>query len=169
MRQQIQSTVLLLVILLLSSCNGIEIKEYKNTEELVEEARSQIELISQKELKAAIDNDEQFYLIDCREGAAYDSASIPGAIHIPRGLLEFQISSKAHDHNRNVYVFCEDGCKSALAATVLPMLKYSHVKSLKDGFNAWKQNYPDMVELEPAGDESASSVPAPASGGGCGG
>ncbi|MCF8332424.1 MAG: rhodanese-like domain-containing protein [Bacteroidales bacterium] len=169
MRQRIQSTVLLFALFLFSSCNSLELKEYKNTDELVEEARSEIDFISQEELKAAIDNEKQFYLIDCREKTAYDSASIPGAIHIPRGLLEFQVSTKAHDHNRNVYIFCEDGSKSALAATVLPRLKYSNVKSLKDGFKAWKQNYPDMVELEPDGDETATNVPAPASGGGCGG
>ncbi|MFO8087069.1 MAG: rhodanese-like domain-containing protein [Bacteroidales bacterium] len=169
MRRLIQATAFTTLLLIVLSCGNKKIQEYSGVDEMIEDAKASIAIASPEELKEAIEQEKDFYLIDVREKVHYDSASIPGAIHIPRGLLEFQIATKAHDHRAPMIVFCEDGSKSALAAATLPQLKYAHVKSLEGGFDAWKKQYPDLVEDEPAGDGQEQNVPAAPSGGGCGG
>lgn len=152
----------------LISCNSEEIKTWDSYEDMLEAKKSSVQMMSAEDLKAAIDAETEYYLIDCRENTEYDSASIKTAIHIPRGLMEFQISSKAHNHRADVIVFCDNTERSTLVAADLPKLKYSSVYVLEGGFDAWKETYPDLVELEPVGDEGSAPSPAPSSGG-CGG
>jgi rhodanese-related sulfurtransferase len=163
---RISSVILLLSILM--ACGNSELKVYDSTEKLVEDAKSEVEFISAETLKSVIENESHFYLIDCREEEEYNLATIKGAINVPKGLLEFQIGNKVPERRANVYIFCSDEQKAVLAASVLPELKFPNVKVLEGGFNAWESNYPELVELEPAGDSNKAVVPAAGSGG-CGG
>jgi rhodanese-related sulfurtransferase len=169
MKAFLKNTIILTgVAALLISCGKPEIKQYDNLDAKLENVQSEVEYISPEDLKAAIEAEKTFYLIDCREAEVYDTASIPGAINIPRGLIEFQISNKAHDHRAPVYVFCDNGKRSSLVAAELPKLKYSNVKVLDKGFDHWQTAYPDLVELEPVGESGEKSAPPPGAGG-CGG
>ena len=165
----LKNTIILTgVAALLISCGKPEIKRYDNLDAKLEKIKSQVEYISPEDLKAAIESEATFYLIDCRESEVYDIASIPGAINIPRGLIEFQISNKAHDHREPLYIFCDNGKRSSLVAAELPKLKYSNVKVLDKGFDHWRTAYPDLVEHNPVGKSRKKSTPPPGSGG-CGG
>jgi rhodanese-related sulfurtransferase len=84
-------------------------------------------------------------LVDLREGEELRSeGSIPGALHVPRGVLEFAAdpASPAHraglDPSRRVILHCASGGRSALAVLTLWQLGYENVAHLDGGFAAWR-------------------------------
>ncbi len=77
-------------------------------------------------------------VLDVREPDEYEQGHLPGAVWIPRGLLELRIEGVAHDRARPVLVYCAGGTRSVLAAHTLSLLGYQHVSSLAGGFSAWK-------------------------------
>jgi molybdopterin/thiamine biosynthesis adenylyltransferase/rhodanese-related sulfurtransferase len=76
--------------------------------------------------------------LDVREPDEYEQGSIPGAVHLPRGHLEFQVEGKLTDKARPVVVYCAGGTRSVFAAKTLGDLGYADVVSMAGGFNRWK-------------------------------
>ena len=76
-------------------------------------------------------------VFDVRETDEVSSGRIPGAVHVPRGLLELRIESLAPTQ-APVTVYCASGVRSLLAAKTLREMGYSDVSSLEGGFDAWK-------------------------------
>src|SRR5579872_2284657 len=76
--------------------------------------------------------------LDVREPDEYDQGAIPGAVHLPRGNLEFQVEGKLPDKEAPVVVYCAGGVRSAFAAQTMEQLGYKDVSSLIGGFNRWK-------------------------------
>lgn len=104
--------------------------------DLIAEARSRITEISAGQL-ASLDP-EQIILIDVREGPEWDQGRIPGAYHIPRGVLEGSIPMVSPPTERPVVLYCASGIRSALAASTLQTMGYSTALSLAGGFQEWK-------------------------------
>src|SRR4030095_7408241 len=71
--------------------------------------------------------------------------TIPGAIHAPRGMLEFWADPASPyyrdylDENKRIVVFCAGGRRSAFAAKALADMGYANVAHLEAGFNGWKK------------------------------
>ena len=115
----------------------------RTVQDLVAEARGRIEEIAPDQLAAQDD----CVLIDVREPAEYAQGHLPGAINLPRGVLEFQI--EAHPamacsttealqaRDRPLLVYCLTGGRSALAALSLQELGFRHVRSMAGGVKAW--------------------------------
>jgi molybdopterin/thiamine biosynthesis adenylyltransferase/rhodanese-related sulfurtransferase len=76
--------------------------------------------------------------LDVREPEEYDQGAVLGAVHLPRGNLEFQVEGKLPDKDAPVVVYCAGGVRSAFAAQTLGELGYTNVVSLIGGFNRWK-------------------------------
>ena len=76
--------------------------------------------------------------LDVREPDEYEQGALPGAIHIPRGHLEFQVEGRIPDKSAPLYVYCAGGVRSAFAAKTLADLGYTSVVSVIGGFNKWK-------------------------------
>jgi 3-mercaptopyruvate sulfurtransferase SseA len=64
-----------------------------SAEEMVEDARKNICEITVAEAKESLDKGGYLFL-DCREPKEYKMGHIPGAMNIPRGLLEFKIEKR---------------------------------------------------------------------------
>ena len=77
------------------------------------------------------------------------------------------ISEKAPGKRKPLYIYCSNGDRSALAGTILPLLKYTDVKVLEGGFDNWQIRFPDLVELAPVRGAVKAAVKKPAAG--CGG
>ena len=106
--------------------------------EMVAAARSQIREISVAEAKDRI---ADLRVLDVREPAEFASGSLPGAINVPRGVLEFQIDTLdifKGDRDAAFLVYCQSGGRSALAAETLQKLGYRQPLNLAGGFSAWK-------------------------------
>jgi rhodanese-related sulfurtransferase len=73
------------------------------------------------------------------------SGKVAGAVHIPRGLLEFKADpdSPAHDksldRSKPVILYCASGGRSALAGKTLKDLGYDKVYNL-GGFKDWAES-----------------------------
>jgi len=76
--------------------------------------------------------------LDVREADEYAQGAVPGALHLPRGLLELQVEGRIPDKTSKIIVYCAGGTRSALAAQALGQLGYSDVASMAGGFNRWK-------------------------------
>ncbi len=94
-----------------------------------------------------IDGDRLLPVVDVREPAEYAAGHVPGAVNIPRGVLEFEIDGHpavngvkdpalAH-RELPIVVYCRSGGRSALAAEALKRLGFVEPLSLAGGFNGW--------------------------------
>ena len=83
--------------------------------------------------------------VDVREASELEqTGTVEGALHVPRGLLEFQAdpSSPSHkpglDPDRRIILFCAAGGRSTLAARTLQEMGFTDVASVEGGFSALK-------------------------------
>ena len=111
--------------------------------ELVARAEAEVETISVKQaLDAATSPDTVFIdLRDVRE--LWREGKIPGAVHVPRGMLEFWIDPESPYHKplftepKRFVFYCNLGWRSALAAQVAQQMGLDKVCHLGGGFSAW--------------------------------
>lgn len=113
--------------------------------EMVAGARRQIRELTVEELAAL--HGQPVLLVDVREPAEWEQGKIPGAVHVPRGLLEGSIGRLAgppagagpdQAGRQNIVLYCTSGIRSALAACTLKTMGYTGASSLAGGFQAWK-------------------------------
>ena len=69
-------------------------------------------------------------VIDVRTAGEFAGGHVPGAINIPLDDLDAALPSRAPDKNRVVLLHCLSGGRSALAASRMKSLGYSHVFNL---------------------------------------
>jgi len=107
-------------------------------QQLVAEAKAQIREVDFN-VAAQLLN-EGALCLDVRETGEHATERLPGAINIPRGVLEFRIGELADfaDKSRTLLVYCKTGGRSALAAHNLQRLGYSNVLSVAGGIEAWR-------------------------------
>ena len=133
---------LVIITLLVFGCGrGI----YEDSKEMVAEVKTRITEISPEDLQAMMNNKEDFVLLDVRCDGEVAKGTIPGAVHISRGLLEFKITGKYPDRNTNFVLYCKKGGRGALATETLHRLKYKNVVNLMGGWEAFIKAYPDIA------------------------
>ncbi len=72
------------------------------------------------------------------------SGKVPGAVAVPRGLVEFRadpaspMHDKAFDRSKTVVCYCASGGRSALVGKTLKDMGYDNVRNL-GGFGGWVQ------------------------------
>jgi rhodanese-related sulfurtransferase len=108
-------------------------------------------------------------IVDVREPEEFADGHLPGAVNIPRGLLEFEVdghpavsyqTAEALSHRqRPVVLYCLSGGRSALAAEALLRLGFVDPMSLADGILGWADAGHPVVSPPPA---LSTSVPASA-------
>jgi rhodanese-related sulfurtransferase len=109
----------------------------KTAHDLVAAARARITEIPATDADTAVRAAD--LLIDVREPDEYAAGHLPGAMSIPRGLLEFRLSAAPELQPRDlkIVVYCKTGGRAALAACALHEMGYVSVQSLAGGFDAW--------------------------------
>ena len=85
-------------------------------------------------------------MVDVRETAErQNDGVIPGAVHVPRGFLEFIADPNGPMHNeamvsgRKLLLFCATGGRSTLAAKKLIDMGFVDVAYIAGGFSAWRE------------------------------
>jgi len=104
---------------------------------LVEQAKKEITEIPPE---AAHEHHEQGHvIIDVREPHEYEEGHVPGALNIPRGVLEIKVPG--HDAiggtDTPICVYCGSGGRAALSAQRLQELGYTSVTSIEGGIKGW--------------------------------
>lgn len=109
----------------------------KSAQDLVAAAKAHIQELPLDETEAALTATD--VLIDVREGNEFREGHISGSINIPRGLLEFVLTTDdaLQDRSRRIVVYCKSSGRAALAAQTMQEMGYLHVRSIAGGFDAW--------------------------------
>lgn len=110
--------------------------------QLVQEAKQRIQNLTVDQVAAELERGD-VTLVDLREPAEQQQGTIPGALLVPRGILEFAADpTNPHHHpeldpNKRIILHCAGGGRSALAADTLQTMGFTNVAHLEGGFNAW--------------------------------
>ena len=110
--------------------------------ELLETARQQVTRIDMAAFSKISASPGRALIIDVREPAEYATGHIPGAINIPRGVIEFHIwpfigTPGQPNLAAELYLYCTWGSRSLLAAHSLQQLGLSHVTAVDMRLPDW--------------------------------
>ena len=111
-------------------------------EQLQAAAEKRTKIISTADLKKALDEDLDMVLIDVRLPS--EIKAMGGAIkapqnrNIPRGWLEYRVTSAALSKDTPIVVYCGAGIRTPLAADTLQKMGYTDVKNYSAGFLGWR-------------------------------
>ncbi len=137
---------ILLVISFMFACTQQDVTQEqtkKGYKDFLAEANA---VVNTLEVADAINlvGEESVAFIDVREQEELDSSGkVPGAIHAPRGLLEFYIDAASPYHKeifssgKKIVFYCASGGRSALAAQLAMEMGLSDVAHVGGGFKAW--------------------------------
>jgi rhodanese-related sulfurtransferase len=116
--------------------------------QMVAKTKSEIRTVKMAEFKSAFDRKDLGLLIDVRNENEYEDGFIPGAINVPRGLIEFRIWKLVGFPNQTkmdtrMTLYCATGGRCALATKSLQDLGFTNVTSADMKFDDWvKAGYP---------------------------
>jgi rhodanese-related sulfurtransferase len=116
---------------------------------LLDEARKGVRELDPTQAAARIKADPDVFVLDVRTRAEHASGHLPGAVLIPRGLLEFKVHANdlfpdinhgaAPRRDQPILVYCLSGDRSVLACRALRQLGYEKAWSLAGGIESWRQ------------------------------
>jgi rhodanese-related sulfurtransferase len=110
--------------------------------EMVAAANKVITTVTIAQAKQELSN-KGVVFIDVREAEEVAKGRTPGAVTIPRGLLEFQIGNQVPDKATRIVVYCQVGGRGALATETLKRMGYTNAVNMGGGWGEWlKAGYP---------------------------
>lgn len=125
-----------------------------SVKQLVDQAMSEIETLDVDQARAAID-DPGSVIVDLRDIRELQrDGKIPGAVHAPRGMLEFWVDPDSEYH-RDVFssgkrfvFYCAKGHRSALATQQVQRMGLAPVGHIGGGFEAWSESGMPVEKVE---------------------
>lgn len=117
----------------------------QSSQAMVEDALREVQTLEPQQA-IALWQQPQVLFVDIRETAELAREGlIPGALHAPRGVLEFWVDPASDWHRpelavpgQSLLLYCAIGWRSALAAQVLQRMGVPRVSHLGGGFSAWR-------------------------------
>ena len=106
-------------------------------QELSQEAMTNVPSISCEEYKKLRADGTPHVFLDVREQDEWDAGHVEGAVHIPRGFLEFKIEAAVPDKAVKIILCCAKGARAALAGETLQKMGYTDVEFLKGGYTEY--------------------------------
>lgn len=106
-------------------------------EQLVAQAKAVVPEVTLEQAKANIDKKVYKVILDVREPKEFRGGHIPGAINIPRGLLEFKVTDKIADKATSILTYCKTGGRGALSGQVLMKMGYTNVTNMDCYWKDW--------------------------------
>jgi rhodanese-related sulfurtransferase len=147
----------------------------KPVSQMVAEATALVRTLDLEEARAA-HGQPGVVFVDLRDVRELEREGvIPGAVHAPRGMLEFWVDpaspyfraefAGADSGEKTLVLFCAAAWRSALAARQLQEMGFPKVCHVEGGFNAWKAAGAPVVEKpkRPAPPATPAAPASPAS------
>jgi rhodanese-related sulfurtransferase len=114
----------------------------KTAKELVEAANALVPKVTPAQAQEMIAGGNTL-VVDVRDAPEVEqSGKVAGAVHVPRGMLEFRADPESPYHDQNfakdktVILYCASGGRSALSGQVLKELGYTDVYNM-GAFKDW--------------------------------
>jgi rhodanese-related sulfurtransferase len=111
---------------------------------MLDEANGKITTLSATEA-IALQGKDHVVFVDLRDPRELNrEGRIPGAVHCPRGMLEFWIDPESpyhkpvFDQDKTFVFFCAAGWRSALSTATAQDMGLKPVAHIEGGFTAWK-------------------------------
>ena len=127
----------------------------KGYKELIDEANQQIETCTVEQARKLHD-DPNVVFVDLRDVRELErEGMIPGAMHAPRGMLEFWVDPDSPYHKqvfasgKRFVFYCASGWRSALATKAVQEMGLAPVCHLGGGFTAWRNAEGPIVPRKP--------------------
>ncbi len=116
----------------------------KGMKDFVAEARARVAEVSTEDVAAL--SGGSVLLLDVREPGEFQGGFLPGAINVPRGMLEAKADpampphdARLADRDQAIIAYCASGARSLLAASTLLEMGFTNIKSMAGGFSTWQQ------------------------------
>jgi rhodanese-related sulfurtransferase len=123
---------------------------------LLDEAQAKIKTLPVDDAVALHGRDDTVF-VDLRDPRELErEGRIPGALHCPRGMLEFWIDPDSPYHkpafaqDKTYVFFCAAGWRSALSAATAQDMGLKPVAHIEGGFTAWKKAGGPVEGSEPS-------------------
>ena len=117
----------------------------KSAKELVIDASREVETLSGQEAVKLM-REPNVVFVDVREAEELQkTGKLEGAVHVPRGFLEFQADPNSSTHKpelgegKKLILYCGSGNRSALGAKSLKDMGITNVAHVAGGFPALQQ------------------------------
>lgn len=117
----------------------------KGCKDLVAEANEKIRTIPTADAIAR-HGDPDVVFVDLRDVRELQrEGMIPGAVHAPRGMIEFWVDPKSPYYKdvfgsgKEFYFYCASAWRSALATRAVQEMGLEPVAHIEGGFGAWKK------------------------------
>jgi rhodanese-related sulfurtransferase len=117
----------------------------KTAKQLVDEAMTEVTTYTIEQARA-LHAHPGVQFVDIRDVRELEHEGvIPGAVHAPRGMLEFWVDPESPYHrdvfaqDKEYVLFCAAGWRSALATKTLMDMGMERVAHVGGGFTAWKE------------------------------
>jgi rhodanese-related sulfurtransferase len=166
------SAALLVAVLgLLIPAVGLTASFPPSVGELVAKTRKMIKTVDMAGFKAALDKKQTGLIVDVREPEEYAEGHVPGAVNVPRGMIEFTIWKHVGfpdktDMNKKMHLYCATGGRCTLATKTLQDLGFTDVTAVVMKFEDWQKAGHPVAGMTP---KAAPSAPTKArKKGGCG-
>ena len=134
------------------------IAEGVKLETLIKDAEAEIEVVDSAGLAADLareDGADDLVVIDLRDIRELQrEGHLPGAVHMPRGMLEFWIAPESpyarevFQEDKRFVFYCAMGWRSALACQIATRMGLQRAAHLDGGFGAWKEAGLEIVPYE---------------------
>jgi rhodanese-related sulfurtransferase len=122
---------------------------------MLAEANARITTLSATEAMALQGRDDVVF-VDLRDPRELNrEGRLPGAVHCPRGMLEFWIDPESPYHkpvfaqDKTFVFFCAAGWRSALSTATAQDMGLKPVAHIEGGFTSWKEAGGPVETSEP--------------------
>ncbi len=115
-----------------------------SVKQMVASTKKQVPTIDMEQFKAGLDKSTLGLIVDVRNPDEFALGYVPGAVNVPRGLLEFTIWRHVGypdkvDLNKQLTLYCASGGRCALATKTLRDLGFTNVTSVDMVFANWQK------------------------------
>ena len=117
----------------------------KGYKQLVAESRAKVRTLTLEEAQARF-GDPNVIFIDTRDARDLErEGMIPGALHVPRDMLEFWVDPKSPYYKdifgvgKEFIFYCASAWRSSLAMATLQDMGLIPICHVEGGFKAWKE------------------------------
>jgi rhodanese-related sulfurtransferase len=100
--------------------------------------------ITAAEVKAKLDQDHAFTLLDVREPWEFETANISGAKLMPMGHVPSRARQEL-DPNDEIVVICHHGVRSMNVTVWLRQQGFEKTQSMRGGIDAWSRDVDSTV------------------------
>jgi rhodanese-related sulfurtransferase len=117
--------------------------------EMVAEARDRVPEITPQDVLQRLEGGVDLLVLDVREPQEFAQGHLPGAVNIPRGLLELKADADspvadpavAEKRDAQVVTYCvkAPGARSLFAADTLREMGFTNVAAMSAGVNGWTE------------------------------